>query len=485
MLHTASSVPPPDLPKGDDLLVTSAVRLTLGEKSALPSHSLVADRLRQAMPALPAIQMAAELSTGVDTLAHKTGNNVVTGLGVLGVAATVIAAPLKLAGRGSIIAGRIASGLEAAAGAPRVAAEAINDRGPARLRAGAHKLVRELYDQHYWREGQLAPWLWAALLSDPRFSSAPSETTGYVATRFEDSYYLAATHPQKSIVDLHHDLRRPNTEPLAAASKFAEREHEARRERVQKRRPSKVETKRPRGDKLAKLTRSTERYNEYARLGADDLDSVLEEYVELVRDSDSRDDPARHDALLSAWAAVQEKAALPGDEAPRFQWIVHRRMSQLPPLLVLRKDMSSAPTSVVRILVDAMRTGFDPSMRAFTIAPERMKTAVERLDQAAFDWFEQPLTALAQDSKRYPLYNARVRHVVRQAFELDRLLLAKSGSPELDAGRARRLSNEIRAMSKLDRRALPVRLERLIDWAEGHKPEEVPWLRRQLGRVNK
>jgi hypothetical protein len=138
-----------------------------------------------------------------------------------------------------------------------------------------------------------------------------------------------------------------------------------------------------------------------------------------------------------------------------------------------------------RILVDAMRTRFDPQLRVFT--PKHLGTAKERLDQAASDWFEQPLTTTATEgsNKQAYLYNDRVRHIVRQAYELDRLLLAKSGSPELDAGRAQRFSNEIRAMSDLDRRALPVRLDRIIKWAEDHKPEEASWLRQQIRRIAK
>lgn len=489
------------LPLHQQNLVRVASEVLLGKNQKTlpwPAPKELATLLKE-QPSLAALQLTAlYLGEHHKTLAHKTGT--------LLTSATKVS-PGIIPGAAFGLAGKIVDGIgyhraaqtarvaEQGFALPHIIIDEITRYPIDSLTAAASNLVKHEYYDEYHTPKHLAPWLFARMLEiATQFpeNEVPDRYWNSLSEYFQKSYANATI--AQSAAPWRYTIKNEHGEPLVAATALlkdlnvalqtakdtqeirnatkklredAQKDREARRKWAQEYQEQRVpmESKRPYGEELKQIKESSIRYTAWVT----NLDSINDAYTTWERCFENiLNNPfgsVEHDEYLSLLAAIQERSLIAGKEQAEFHKLYQEAVARFPYLKIFKKDINSASTATIQLLTSAFHPTYGD---VYTIPAEyaKLNNAKNRLDQAAFDWFDQFFDKKA-NTPQYQLF----RDVLREAYLLDRLRLAESTDGAVNEQRANRFLAIVHKaqQSRKPRIDLPEnQLQPIITWALLH-----------------
>jgi hypothetical protein len=448
----------------------SGIEVPRDVASRLPSPVSVAREVR-GFPNMADLHVAALALGGAHTTAYKVGKGVERTLHAVTVLPefTLSTASHLATKSGMQPVATLGEMATAIVVAPRALTRLVLNYGSGKLSKAAAAFVSQRYGQYFYEDHRIAPWLWAELLV--RAVDHPARTVGALRTiagglvgsmEAMGEGGIDIEHAPRPLIQLVDSLRRnrpitTSTRVFAAAEQEARENRETAKANFFKPKPS----RRPSGETLASLGRSTRAYNEHVVSPHVTLASSIRQ---ALQDSRLQQSQVATPELAAMWAAATELALVPGQHGDYRALLSRHTADVAAPLLNYAYENSGGlalghgPLGLVRIVADIghpsyARLSLLPGAERFYPENEQLVT---QLDKAAFNWFDQPFADYSESEA--------FRRFMREAYLLDRLRLEPMPSRLLAATRASRFLATIPNDRRLAR-AIPRRVQPLINWA--------------------
>lgn len=420
----------------EDAYFQRAVLAATQPRQRLPREGDIANAVwRENGITLPELHLLAEILGGRDRITTRATRHTATAIGALTFVPEVLFDLGARVARGPA-ARTVLQGAATGFALPRIAAEGLARRGMNNAESAAYALVRHLYDAHYYTATDLAPYVWATLMT--RLARRPDVEPSVLerlADRFRSSYRASA------------DMRSPEHTPIplramfvylqdghsarTAIRIFQDREAEARETRARRLREffAPPRSTQPSGDVRRRLRESSEEYQFFSTHPYHALEARMQRVAIEVNEGR----PGALPEMAAVMSAVIERAQL-GQEPARQEFLEllgqyrEKYGDQLRDMLISwlpEITAGRAPLGIVRLADSFVRL---PNLW-FGWAYEGDATQLYRaLETAAFDWYEQKRAKYS--------HNPAVRQMLYAAY-INRRTLLGGGTRDLALAKQR------------------------------------------------
>jgi len=347
---------------------------------------------------------------------------------------------------------------------PRVASEYLADRPEHHLTEVAHHVIQARYGVSYYAAHDLAPYVWATLLSDLRQRDVAPAILEQFGQKFAHSFEVSMRsgrrpeHTPPSLYAMYRAIGRVSIREAVTTFESGEaREAAARTERY-RRALAPPSTTRPSDAFVEHAARWSRQYQALVELPY----GFLHQQVATAAEGIDRDKLEAFDDMLELVSVLLERVQLPDDpqHAPfgrLLDWCQRQYGPLLADYVMLYTESlrtAQAPLGMVRMAESMARQKFWQQ----SISSSQRAALQQALTEAAFTWYGQDLTKYTA--------NRDMQTALRAAYVAELTQLAASGvSPALARQRARlalsALPAERQRCHQLEQ-ALPIAVERVI-----------------------
>ena len=411
-----------------------AIPETVRGSRRTPSERYIADAVWEG-GSLADVHMLGEMLSGERSAGAKARSRTAKTIGAVAIvgeiALTVVS---RLTSRVPVVGP--AMGLVAKLPAfPKLMSKGVADQPMNHLTHTAHSLIRELYNSHYYTARDLAPYVWASLMSPMVDAPDVLET---IADKFIASFertlrYRAADHAPRSLLAMYQALG-TGASAVEAVWEFERVEQERREARAAQSRKfyAPKPTRQPQGVELQQLRLSAEDYAQDADLPFGFILRSLDEAVAQMRTGE----PWGMETVAKLVSIIMERQRLPEEPLrDRFTGLLWDCRKGLAAELAngvfgyewqIRQGI--APLGILRLADEFSRLS---SPWRTAIGSEDARLLSSAITAAAGDWYDQNPGKYAHHATYRPALVAGYIHA--------RTALAGNAGPALQRQRARDL----------------------------------------------